>query len=59
MLVRLLISPFVAFGITLLTCAIFGDYVKTWEIKNAFPIFVAAAAAYFAGGIRVKPREET
>ena len=54
MLIRILISPFVAFGITLLTCAFFGEYVKTWEIKNAFPIFIAAAAAYVIGSIRIK-----
>ena len=59
MLTRILISPMVGFGITLLTTAIFSEYVKTWEIKNAFPIFVAAVAAYIIGGIRVKLKEET
>ena len=59
MITRILISPMVGFGITLLTTAIFSEYVKTWEIKNAFPIFVAAVAAYIIGGIRVKLKEET
>lgn len=59
MLTRILISPFVSFGITLLTTAIFSEYVKTWEIKNAFPIFIASMIAYIIGGIRVKSREET
>jgi len=54
MWVRILVSPMVGFGITLLTTAIFSDYVKSWEIKNAFPIFVAAVAAYIIGSIRAK-----
>jgi hypothetical protein len=56
-MIKLIVSPFAGFFITLLTVALFPEYVKSWEIKNAFPIFVAASVAFALGSLRFGPKE--
>lgn len=56
-MLRLISSPAAGFFVTLLTVAMFPEYVKSWEIKNAFPIFVAATAAFALGGLRFGPKD--
>jgi hypothetical protein len=56
-LIKIIVAPGAGFFITLLTVAMFPEYVKAWEIKNAFPIFVAATAAFALGGIRFREKK--
>jgi hypothetical protein len=56
-MLKVIIAPFAGFFITLLAVALFPEYVKAWEIKNAFPIWVAASVAYALGGLRFGPKE--
>jgi hypothetical protein len=56
-MIKLFFSPAAGFFITLLTVAMFPEYVKSWEIKNAFPIFVASTAAFALGSLRFGPKE--
>ena len=58
MIVRIISAPAAGFFITLLTVAMFPEYVKAWEIKNAFPIFVAATSAFLLGGIGTRKKVE-
>jgi hypothetical protein len=54
---KIIASPAAGFFITLLTVAMFPEYVKSWEIKNAFPIFVAATAAFALGSLRFRSKD--
>lgn len=57
MILRIITAPVIGFFITLVVTAAFGEYVKEWEVRNAFPIFIAATAAYIVGGIRFGIKE--
>ena len=58
MWLRILVSPMVAFGIALFTTAMFNDYVKTWEVKNALPIFMAALAGWLLASLGHRKKSE-
>ena len=57
MIFKVFMAPAAGFFITLLTVAMFPEYVKSWEIKNAFPIFVAASAAFALGSLRFNTKD--
>ena len=57
MIFKVFMAPAAGFFITLLTVAMFPEYVKSWEIKNAFPIFVAASAGFALGRLRVNTKD--
>lgn len=58
MWLRILVSPMVAFGITLFVTALFSEYVKTWEIRNALPIFAGTLAGWLLGCIGHRKKSE-